>query len=114
MLRRVQPRFHIAAVAGLVVALALLACRDPDPRCGSVSGQVPGTLTLSDCSDRRAREVTCTRDDPHAEWTCACTSNRSLGRTFNWPASASGVDDKQRRELESLLLRQCHWSLRLH
>lgn len=107
------PRDRFAVVAGLATLLSLLACRDPDPRCTSLTGRVPGTLSLSDCSDRRAREVACTRSDPSSDWMCACTMNGALGRTFNWPASASAVDDKQQRELESLLLRQCHWSLRL-
>ncbi|GMV14999.1 MAG: hypothetical protein AMXMBFR56_32230 [Polyangiaceae bacterium] len=101
-------------LAGLAVIAALLACSDPDPRCATLTGQIPGTLSLDACSDGRRREVACTRDGPGGDWMCACMRNATLGRTFNWPSTARTVDAKEGRELEPLLSRQCHWSLRLH
>ena len=102
------------SLAALVVLVALFACKDPDPKCESVSGTIPSTMKLAGCSDGRSREVACSRTNPSDDWMCACKLDGSLGRTFNWPATHKAADGSDRRELEDLLSRQCHWSLRLH
>lgn len=77
-----------------------------------MTGQIPGTLSLVDCSDQHRREVSCEPGKGSDERMCACERDGTLGRTFNWPSTRS-IDAKERRELEDVLRRQCHWSLRL-
>ncbi len=103
-------------VGCIVVVAALLACRDPDPRCDTVTGQIPGKLVLDACSDKRRREVTCEPMSGGA-WEglslCYCKRDGALGRTFNWPTTGNVIEAKQRRVLEEELMRLCHWSLNL-
>ena len=107
----VTPLSSRGRLSSVAVLLVLVACRDPDPHCPTIEGQVPGKLTLSECTDGHRREIDCSRPDPKEDWGCGCMHDDHLGATFNWPAEGHVKDAKDPRELELFLLRQCGWSI---
>lgn len=72
---------------------------------------MPGKLTFSECSDNKKRELGCFRIEPTEDWNCTCEVNGRIGRSFNWPAKATGVASTDEEGVRDLVRRQCEWGL---
>lgn len=74
------------------LVLATSACGQPAGRaanealtCASISGALPGTVKLAECSDGRTRELSCERSpakEADVDIFCACLIGDTMGASF--------------------------------
>ncbi len=101
-----------ALALALLAVSALTGCRDPSVRCASVTGSLPGTVTLNQCTDRRNRTIECPRapGEKDAELFCACRRNGTLGATFTLFSDTVNATEDPARALY-IANRRCHFDL---